>query len=240
MAKPDNDASLFDVMYTCRSMRRLKPDPVPREVLVQLVDAAIHAPSSSNGQNWHFIIVQDAATKKKIADTWRKGWSWYKETIGSAGLRPGEDSEARKRNQKAGEYMVEHMAKTPAIIFVAVKKDEVVARAIASPTTVTAAVKHLGVGGTARLLRGSGRAGITGIDATAYPAVQNLLLAARGLGLGAVLTTPQLFSPGAYEEILGVPSDVTLTAVIPVGYPKGRFGPVSRPDPETLISWDRY
>ena len=50
--KPKNGAQLFDVMYECRSMRRLKPDSVPEEVLLQLVDAAIHAPSSSNGQNW--------------------------------------------------------------------------------------------------------------------------------------------------------------------------------------------
>jgi hypothetical protein len=55
-----------------------------------------------------------------------------------------------------------------------------------------------------------------------------------------VLTTPHLFTPGAYEEILGIPSNVTLTAVIPVGYPKGKFGPVSRPPARTLISWDRY
>ena len=75
---------------------------------------------------------------------------------------------------------------------------------------------------------------------TASPAVQNLLLAARGLGLGAVLTTPPWFSPGAYERILGLPKNVTLTAVIPVGYPKGKFGPVRRPDPASLVRWDRY
>jgi nitroreductase len=240
MSKPESDAQLFDVMFTCRSMRRLKPDPVPEEVLLQLVDAAIHAPSSSNGQNWRFVIVRDGATKTKIRDVWKKGWSWYKETVANADARPGEDLEARKRMQKAGDYMVDHMAEIPAIIFVCVEEDAVVAKAIQSPTTVTAAVKHLGLGGTINLLRGASGAGKTGIMSTAYPAVQNLLLAARGLGLGAVLTTPHLFSPGAYERILGLPKNVTLTAVIPVGYPMGKFGPVKRPDPATVVRWDHY
>jgi nitroreductase len=96
------------------------------------------------------------------------------------------------------------------------------------------------VGGTVRLLRGAGNATVTGIFATAYPAAQNLLLAARALGLGAVLTTPHLFHPGQYEKVLGLPSDVTLTCCIPVGYPMGRFGPVTRPEPRSMIHWDRH
>ena len=78
------------------------------------------------------------------------------------------------------------------------------------------------------------------MHATAGPAAQNFLLAARGLGLGAVLTTPHLFHPGQYEKILELPSSVTLTCCIPVGYPMGNFGPVSRPDPKLFVSYDRY
>jgi nitroreductase len=70
--------------------------------------------------------------------------------------------------------------------------------------------------------------------------VQNILLAARALGLGAVLTTPHLFVPGEFEKILGIPSEFTLYAVIPVGYPKGNFGPVSRPEPAGVVHWDRF
>jgi nitroreductase len=236
--KPTSD--VFEIMHTCRAMRRLKPDPVPEDVLVRLVDAAIHAPSSSNAQNWRFVIVRDRAQKQRIAELWRVGAAWYGDTIGAAPPRPGEDTEQRKRQHAAQQYMLDHLADIPAIIFVGVKKDEVVAKAVSSPNTITAALRHLGMGGTARLLLGAGNATATGIHATAYPAAQNLLLAARALGLGAVLTTPQLFHPGQYEKILGLPSDVTLTAVIPVGYPLGKFGPVKRPDPRTMISWDRY
>jgi nitroreductase len=240
MSQPESDARLFDVMFNCRSMRRFKPDPVSEEVLLQLVDAAIHAPSSSNGQNWRFVIVRDRTTKAKIAAAWKKGWAWYKDTVANADAREGENLDDRKRAQKAGDYMVNHLEETPAIIFVAIQEDKVVAKAISSPRTVTAAAKHLGMGGMFKLLLGASSAGKTGILGTAYPAAQNLLLAARGLGLGAVLATPHLFTPGTYEEILGMPKDVTLAAVIPVGYPMGKFGPVKRPDPASLVSWDHF
>ncbi|MEE8310751.1 MAG: nitroreductase family protein [Candidatus Binatia bacterium] len=239
-ASTDSDAGIFDIMYTCRAMRRLKPDPVPEELLVKLIEAATQAPSSSNNQCWRFVIVRDRETKQRISEHWRRGWAWYQDALASAPARPGEDLDARLRQRKAGDYMIEHMAEIPALIFVCMKKDAVMAKALQSPRVVTAALRHFGPAGTLRFLMGAGRAGTTGIDSTAYPAVQNLLLAARALGLGTVLTTPHLFTPGAYEEILGIPADVTLTAVLPVGYPKGKFGPVSRPPARTLISWDRY
>jgi nitroreductase len=238
--KPAPHADLFEAMYTCRAMRRLRPDPIPEEVLVKLVDAAIRAPSSSNAQNWRFVIVREEEQKRRIQELWAHGWAWYRDALGSAPPRPGEDTAARERSARAGNYMVSHLHEVPALIFIGVKKDETVAKAMASAATVAAAVRHLGVGGTARLLAGASSAGSTGIHATAYPAAQNLLLAARALGLGAVLTTPHLFHPGQYERILGLPSDVTLTCCIPVGYPRGRFGPVSRGDARSLISWDRY
>lgn len=240
MTELSKTTDVFDIIHTCRAMRRLKADPVPEDVLVKLVDAAIHAPSSSNAQNWRFVIVRDREQKHRVAKLWRSGGAWYRDTIGAASLRPGENPEQRERSERALQYMLDHIEDIPALVFIAVKKDEVVANAITSPKTVTAAIRHLGIAGTVRLLTGAGSATATGIHATAYPAAQNLLLAARALGLGAVLTTPHLFHPGQYEKILGLPSDVTLTCCIPVGYPMGRFGPVNRPDPRSMIHWDRY
>jgi nitroreductase len=240
MAQPVNDQPLFDVMYTCRAMRRLKPDPVPEQLLLQLVEAAIHAPSSSNAQNWRFVIVRDRAQKARMADLWRKAWAFYRDTIAAAALRPGETVEMRKRAVAAGTYMVNHLADIPALICVGVKRDDLVAKVLQSPATLTAAARHFGLGGAAKLLMNAGRSSATGVASTAYPAVQNLLLAARALGLGAVLTTPHLFSPGEYERILDIPKNVTLAAVVPVGYPKGKFGPVTRAPAESFVSWDRY
>jgi nitroreductase len=240
MTEQTTTRDVFEIIRTCRAMRRLKPDPVPEDVLMKLVDAAIHAPSSSNAQNWRFVIVRDREQKRRIAELWRSGAAWYRDTIGAAAPRPDEDAAQRVRSQRALQYMLDHIEDVPALVFLAIKKDEAVAKALASPKTITAALRHLGLGGTVRLLRGAGNATATGIHATAYPAAQNLLLAARALGLGAVLTTPHLFHPGQYEQMLGLPSDVTLTCCIPVGYPMGRFGPVTRPDPRSLVHWDRH
>jgi nitroreductase len=240
MSMPQSDAKLFEILYTCRSMRRLKPDPVPDDVLVQLVEVALQGPSGSNSQNWVFIVVKSVEQKKKIQTVWRSVWGFYRDSFGQAGARPGEDLASRDRMREAGTYMVEHLHEAPAIVFVGVKKDEVLAQVLKSPSTLVAAFRHFGTAGALRLLANGGRSGLLADAATAYPAVQNLLLAARALGLGAVLTTPQLFVPGMFESILDVPKNVTLHAVIPVGYPKGKFGPVTRPDARALVRWDRY
>src|SRR5437763_1093955 len=65
-------------------------------------------------------------------------------------------------------------------------------------------------------------------DAFIYPAVQNMLLAARALGLGATLTTRHLLYEKESEAALGLPPGVHSYAILPIGYPMGRFGPVGR------------
>ncbi|MGH2676543.1 MAG: nitroreductase family protein [Actinomycetota bacterium] len=73
-----------------------------------------------------------------------------------------------------------------------------------------------------------------------FPAVQNFLLAARAEGLGATLTTLPLWSRLAAHRILGLPWNVEPVAVIPVGWPRGRYGPTSRRPVEDSIHLDRY
>ena len=75
---------------------------------------------------------------------------------------------------------------------------------------------------------------------TAYPAIQNLLLAARAYGLGAVLTTQHFFMPGGFERIVNLPTSARLVGVVPLGYAMGKFGTVTRPEPRSVMSWDRY
>jgi nitroreductase len=240
MSKPDNSEQLFDIMWTCRSMRRLKPDPISEETLLQLVDAAIHGPNGSNAQNWSFIVVRDPEQKRKLGQQWSKVWDFYGATIASAPARPGEDLAARQRSSKAGRYMVDHIGECPAIICVGVRKDEVLANLTSSPRFLAKVVKFFGVGGLVKIAANATATTTQAEASTAYPAVQNLLLAARALGLGAVLTTPHLFVPGVFEKILAIPSDFTLYAVVPVGYPMGKFGPVTRPDAKDVIHWDRF
>ena len=129
MDKSATTTDVLEIMHTCRAMRRLKPDPVPEDVLVKLVDAAIHAPSSSNAQNWRFVIVRDREQKRRVAELWRSGAAWYRDTIGAAPPRPDEDAAQRVRSQRALQYMLDHIEDVPVLVFIAIKKDEAVAKA---------------------------------------------------------------------------------------------------------------
>jgi len=73
-----------------------------------------------------------------------------------------------------------------------------------------------------------------------YPAAQNLLLAARGLGLGATFTTWHMPSEAAVRELLGIPAEARIAVTIPVGWPAKPFGPVKRKPLEQVVHWDRW
>ena len=76
--------------------------------------------------------------------------------------------------------------------------------------------------------------------ASIYPAVQNLLLAARAINLGAALTTIPIWNLFAARRILGLPWNITPCAVIPLGWPLGRYGPTTRKPVHEVVSYDRY
>jgi nitroreductase len=234
MTAAPNDAKLFEIMYTCRAMRRLRSDPVPDDVLLQLVDAALQGPSGSNAQHWTIIIVKDVAQKRKIQEIWRRTWGFYADTFRNAEARPGEDLAQRERAGAAGSYMVEHLHEAPAIIFVGVRRTGC-HRCCRTHLTTRALLRCVGNGSYWR----EGCA--PGCWRTPRPrtAGTESIVAARAL-VSAVLTTPQFFVPGEFEAVLGTPRNVTLHAAIPVGYPRGKFGPITRPPAKTVVHWDRY
>lgn len=78
------------------------------------------------------------------------------------------------------------------------------------------------------------------LGASIYPAVQNLMLAARALGLGTALTTLHKLHEDDVKQLLGIPDDVETMALIPVGRPKGQFGPVRRLPAEKVVYWDSW
>ena len=79
-----------------------------------------------------------------------------------------------------------------------------------------------------------------GDPASVYPGVQNLFLAARALGLGTTLTTVHRMEEASVREVLGIPEDVTTWAMIPVGYPTGKWGEAKRRPVEEVTYWDEY
>jgi nitroreductase len=242
------DNQVMEVIYSCRAMRRFQATEVPDSVIVALIDAAIRAPSGSNAQNWRFIVIRDPAVKQELGIEVRRGTRW-KATIErirlGAHIRAGRitrEEEARGRRQLAAfEELAERYEDTPVLICVCVAPDEEVVRLGYSWASIRSALREFGLIGTLRAALVGRRHALQGMWATGYPAVQNLLLAARAKGLGAALTAPQILSPpGRIEKILQIPRGVKLCAIVPVGYPKGHFGPVRRKPVGEFIFEDRY
>ena len=215
-----DDIGLFEAMTTMRAMRRLKPDPVPEPLLWRVLEAATKAPSGGNRQAWHFVVVREPETKRFIQQRYRAAMDRYVEA-GMQAVAEGhltlseEDLNQRLRIARAGLHLAEHLAEAPVLLFACIDR--------------TAAIE---VGGSA--------GEVSGVYASIYPAVQNILLACSGLGLGAVLTTLHLLHEGEIKERLGIPAHIHAAALIPIGYPKGRFGPVTRRPPEQVTHWGQW
>jgi len=210
------DPGLFEVMYTTRAMRRLKPDPVPEELLVKLVDAASQAASGSNQQNARYIVVRDPAIRAKLAELNMKTFVAYTSPQGARpAALPHQDAEKRARMLDAVRWQAEHFAEIPAHIIACLE--------FASP-----------ISSTSSFAAGAGSGG------SIWPGVQNLLLAARALGLGATPTTFALADRAAAKELLNLPPNIEPFCLIPVGYPMGRFGPVTRKPVSEIMRWDRW
>ncbi len=102
------EPELFETLYAQRAIRRFKPDPVPREAIERIIEAATHAPSGGNRQPWAFVVVTDPANKERIAEWYHEGWvSMYASDPG----RP------RNAVYRSAEYLAEHMAETPVLVF---------------------------------------------------------------------------------------------------------------------------
>ena len=206
------EPGLFEVLYTCRAMRRLKPDPVPRELLLKLIDAANQAPSGSNMQSARWVIVQDKAQRAKLAELNRKGVELYvAPSTGIPTALPHQDAGKRQRMLDAVLWQKDHMHEIPALIVACYE----------FPAKVSAAEASRAAG-------------------SVWPGVQNLLLAARALGLGAAPTTLGLLDPKAVAEALSLPENVAAFCLIPVGWPMGKFGPLTRLPVEQTVHWDRW
>ena len=226
------DAPIFEVMATMRAMRKLKPDPVPREMLERLVEAATWAPSGGNEQGYEFVIVDDRAVMRELADLWRRSADAYGAAMREAAVaRLGEEQVGRMA--RALEYQRDHFDETPAVIVACYR----------SRTSTGAGVRiarELGPADGARMAARGPRLGVLAEASSIYPAVENLLLAARALGLGATLTIWHLFLEHEWKRVLGIPRGVGTFAVIPVGWPVGRLGPVTRRPAREAIQWDRW
>lgn len=233
------DAPVLGIMSTTRAMRHLSPEPVPDELIRTLVEAATWAPTGSNAQGEAFVVVTDRATIARLASLWRRVTDEFRMLMSAA--VPGRAvTPAQVRIRDSVDYQRDHFAETPVIV-VACYDQRDVTRADRNPIRVAAAVApKVGLRRTARLFRAWPTVAQRSEAASIYPAVENLLLAARAHGLGACLTTWHLLAEAEFKEILGIPSGVETFAVIPIGWPLGHFGPVRRGPVEDVIHHDRW
>lgn len=206
------EMGIFDVMYNCRAMRRLDRREVPEEMLVKLVNAANQAPSGSNVQNGRWLIIRDSETKQKLADLNRIGVEGYLvPQLEKTTSLPHQSAEKRTRMADAVMWQMEHMHEIPALIIACMDFGEKV-----NPQMAAAGAGSI------------------------WPGIQNLLLAARAMGLGAAPTTLALGNPKAVKEILNLPDSMAAYCLIPVGYPLGNFGPVARKPLDEILRFDRW
>ena len=197
----------FEALYTTRAMRRVKPDPIPQEVVQQMLDAAIRAPSPGNTQQWRFVTVTDRELIGRLGVLYQRSWDQLEATA-YAGRR--EQAEARgdevtRRVLTSASWLAANFGQVPLVILPYVRNDP----------------------------DGSG----------IYPAVWNLMLAARAQGVGTTLTTVlHHFAAAELDELLGVPAGKGWRnkAAITCGYPLGKWGVAGRPPVEQVVFADRW
>ena len=203
------EIGLFEAIYSQRAIRRLKPDPVPDELIHKLIEAATKAPSGGNRQPWAFIVIREAATKQKLGEWYLDAWN---KTYGAISEEArGQLPTAIRGVIRPAEHLAHHLSEVPVLILVCARD--------APPAGGPNAGSH---------------------HSSIFPAVQNLLLAARGLGLGAALTTLHQLHEQEVKALLGIPETVATAALIPIGYPIGKYGPTTRVPIEQFTHEERW
>ncbi|MFN3231503.1 MAG: nitroreductase family protein [Alphaproteobacteria bacterium] len=202
---------VFEAMETCRAIRFFKKDPVPQEMIDKIMYAATRAPSPGNTQGWDFIVVTDQETRSKLAD----GIAAVMRPAVAAATEQFGGADAidpvQKRMLDGALNLAVHLADVPVHILVCGK-------AIYPPNAPSE----------------------TFVWSALYPAAQNILVAARALGLGTCMTTYQQTCEPLIREVLNIPEDVHIACYLPLGWPDINFGPLARQPVENFVHNDGW
>lgn len=217
-----SDIGVFEAIHTARALRRFRPDPVPPEIITRILEAAICAPSGGNVQDWYFVVVTDPEQRKRVGAAYAKA-SLSVRPFYENRPRPEHMTETEERHLKtSGFYLHEHMTEAPVLLLVCGRR-----RGPRPDLT------NLGANALARMAAATACAGI-------YPAVQNVILACRALGLGTVLTTNHILCEQEVKDALAIAAEIDTYALMPIGYPVGKFGPVRRKPLAEVAMHDRW
>jgi nitroreductase len=197
---------VIDAIATTRSMRRLKSDPIPDEVIRSILEAAVRAPSGSNQQTWSFIVIRDPEIRKQMQELYHAAWEEYSASRREAiQALPEEERSTSQRVHGSAQHLADHMHEAPVLIMCCIRGSE----------SFT-------------------------LGSSIYPAVQNLMLSARAFGIGSTLTTIHRGRDSEVKRVLNIPDDVHTAALIPLGYPTGRWGEAKRKPLEDVVFADRF
>ena len=208
-------ASTDHLLTTTRSVRKRLDftRPVPRDVIEKCLEIALQAPTGSNSQTWHFVVVTDAGKRKALADLYRQGWGVYTQLPRPE--LPSDDPRASQlpRVVDSAQYLTDHFHEAPVMIVPCIE-------------------------GRVESLPQFAQASIYG---SILPAVWSLMLALRSRGLGSAWTTIHLMHEKEAAAILGIPETWTQAALLPVAYFTGSdFKPAKRLPLASVVSWNSW
>jgi nitroreductase len=210
------DLSPDELLTTTRAVRRrLDLDrPVDLAVIRECLTIALQAPSGSNAQRWHWLVITDADQRARIGEVYQRAARSYLDSTGAAGKLFADDplrSAVQQRVGRSVEYLADRMGSVPVHVIPCLK------------------VARLGSGNQA------------GTWASVLPAAWSYMLAARARGLGTVWTTLHLNHEQEVADILGLPGDVWQAALIPTAYTVGTdFKPAARQPLDEVLHVDRW
>ncbi len=194
------DVPLLEGIRTSCAIRRLRPDPVPRELIRKVCEAGTFAPSGGNRQPWIFVAVTETERRAWIAERYRTVFDAYIAPARRAAEESGHSRDKRKI-MEAGIHLAANLHEAPV---------------------------HLVVAGWTRRDAPQTQA--------LFPAIQNVLLACRAVGLGASLTTVHLAFREELDRYLGLPETQPSCALLPLGWPSVPYRrPARRPIDECLF-----
>jgi len=212
------DHDLYETMSTLRAVRRLRPDPIPDDVLERVLQAACWAPTGGNQQPWRVIVVRDEERKQALQEIYEPEWARYR--VGYVKRMEAMNPEERERWTRildAGDVLARDLAKAPAILMFIADF-----RYMAVTDIKLDRISLVGGG-------------------SVYPPVQNAMLACVAEGLGCTLTTLHCLREGDVQQALDIPKEWATAAMVPIGYPVGRgHGPITRKPPAEMAYLDSF
>ncbi|MDQ6697415.1 MAG: nitroreductase family protein [Actinomycetota bacterium] len=211
------DLTPDELLTTTRSVRkRLDLErPVERSVIEECIDVAIQAPTGSNAQGWHWVVVEDAALKRQIADHYAASFDPYIDMPGASYVDADPRAQRQDAVKSSATYLREHFHEVPAMVI---------------PCQ------------WGRLPDDAPSFAHASYWGSILPAVWSFMLALRARGLGSAWTTLHLPREREVADLLGIPFDqCTQAGLFPVAYTKGTdFKKASRVPASDIIHWDHW